>query len=248
MIYLGEDVRQIDLWGRSVTPAVQEHRQVIRVGRLPTLVTGVHEPIARWRMDVALGRKRIPSIFGRPHQNSFTLKNHFPGGAEGRAQLVMPKTWTVPSKRAEFRLAEGEQLRHPLEITLPPNASSGRHKVRIDFEVQADRPYKFSVYREIDVGLGNVYIDVVTQLNNQGELEVHQRFVNDTDARVSFRCQLFAPDRRRLRTRIIGLDHARDVQVYRLSRGEELVGRTLWLRAEETDGPRILNYRFVARQ
>ncbi len=248
VIYLGQHVRQIDLWGRSVLPEKREHRQVIKAGRLPTFVTGINEAITRWRMDFKLARDRIPSVFGRPHQNSFTLKNHFPRGAGGQAELVTPEVWMVDSKRLNFRLAGEETLQHPFEITLPYNSSSGRHKIRVDFEIEGDRPYKFSVYRRMAIGLGDVYIEIVTQLNGQGELEVHQRLVNESDTAVSFRCQLFAPDRRRQTSRVFRLGRARDLKVYRLPRGRELLGKTLWLRAEEMDGPRILNYRFVAQQ
>lgn len=248
VLYLGEDVRQIDLWGRSVTPEGRGHRQVIQAGRLPTFVTGLSEPIARWRMDFSLQRKRIPSIFGRPHQNSFTMKNHFQRGAGGQAELVTPQVWIVDCKRTSFRLAGGEEMRYPFEIILPYNASSGRHKVRADFQIEGDRPYKFSVFRQMDVGLGDVFVEIVTQLNDRGELEVHQQFVNETDARVSFSCQLFAPDRRRIKSRVFDLGRGTDVKIYRLPEGKQLLGKTLWLRAEEMDGPRNLNYRFVAEQ
>jgi len=248
VVYLGEDVRQIDLWGRSVTPPEREHRQVIRVGRLPSFVTGLNEPITRWRMDFAFARTQLPSVFGRPHKNAFTVKNHFPRGANGHVELVTPKIWMVNPRKTALRLAGGEELQRSFEITLPFNASSGRQKVRADFQVQGDRPYRFSVYRRMDVGLGDVYIQIITQLNEEGILEVEQRFVNDTARLVSFRCQLFAPGRRRQKTEVIDLGQARDVKTYYFARGKELLGKTLWLRAEEMDGPRILNYRFVVKQ
>jgi len=247
VLYLGENVRQISLWGRSVTPQRREHRQVLRVGRHPSFVTGINEPITRWRMDFSFAEKQIPSIFGRPHRNSVSVKNFFPRGAGGQMELVMPEIWMVNPKQTTFRLAGGEELRRDFEITLPFNASSGRQKVRADFEIQGDKSYLFSVYRQIDVGLGDVYIEVLTRLNNQGELEVEQQFVNESASLISFRCQLFAPGRRRQKTQIIELGGVRDVKTYRLPRGKELLGKTLWLRAEEMDGQRILNYRFVAK-
>ncbi len=246
-LYLGEKVVQCDLWGKRSTPATDGHRQVIDVGPIPTILTGVNESICRWRMGFRLARDRLPSIFGREHANSFQLKNAFPRGVAGRVELIAPDVWQVSPKEQSFRLASGEQREYPLNFKFPYNASSGRHEIRLDFEVQADRIYRFSAFRRMDVGMGDVYITVATQLNDQGELEVYQRFVNDTQKRVSFRCQLFAPGRRRLKSQIIGQGQGRDVQVYRLENGEELVGQTLWLRAEEMNGPRLLNYRFVAQ-
>ncbi|HUT11335.1 MAG TPA: hypothetical protein VMY42_12620 [Thermoguttaceae bacterium] len=247
VLYLGENVRQIDLFGRSREPARRDHRQVIRVGPFPSFVTGLNEPITRWRMSLQLARSEIPSVFGRPQSNSFALKNPFSRGVSGEAELITPEVWSVTPSRAAFRLEAGESLRHDFQTLLSYNASSGRHRVRVDFEIYADRPYRFSVYRKMDVGMGNVGIEVSTRLAPEGELEVQQRLINETDTPVSFRCQLYAPGRRRLKMQIIGLGRGRDVQLYRMPRGEELLGKTLWIRAEEIDGPRVLNYRFVAK-
>jgi len=51
-----------------------------------------------------------------------------------------------------------------------------------------------------------------------------------------------------LRSQIIGLGRGQDLKSYTIENGRELVGRQLWLRAEEIGGPRILNYRFYAAQ
>ena len=72
--------------------------------------------------------------------------------------------------------------------------------------------------------------------------------VNRGEGPVSFRCQLSAPQRRRQRTQVIGLKPGRDDKLYRLADGEELIGQTLWLRAQEIGGPRVLNYRFPAER
>ena len=248
VLYLGDRVRQVDLWGRGRAPAVRGHRQVIEVGPLPSLVVGINEPIARWRMDFAFDRETIPSIFGEKHRNGFRLKNHFPAGAGGRATLVTPDDWIVDPRTVPFQLAGGESGQYNFEMLLPYSASSGRHKMRVDFEVNAEKDYRFSVYHRMDVGLGDVSVELITLLNDRGELEVQQRMVNQTDKPASFQCQLFAPNRRRLSSRIIELGRGFDLKTYRIPGGKELVGKTLWLRAEEINGPRILNYRFVAAQ
>jgi len=252
ILYLGEDVRQIDLWGRShpvgTRPTEQDHRQVIRVGQLPSFVTGIHGPITRWRLDFALAENKIPSLSSRPQKNSLRLTNHFGRTVVGRVTLVAPEGWKLAPGQINFALAAGEQSEQGFEILLPPNASSGRQPIRADFEVEADRSYRFSVYRYIDVGSGDVYIETATRLNDQGELEVEQRLVNQGKDPVSFRCQLFAPNRRRLHTQVIGLRPGRDDQLYRLPDGQQLLGQTLWLRAEEIGGPRVLNYRFPAQR
>jgi hypothetical protein len=247
VIYLGEEVEQIDVWGRRVTPVKDEHRHVIQVGRLPTFVTGLSAPIVRCRMDFSFAQDRIPSVFGRPHANSFRLKNHFGREAVGRATLVTPEIWMVQPRRIDLQLAAGESLDQPFEIMLPYNAGSGRHEVRVDVEVQADRPIRFSIYREIDVGLGDVRVEIATGLNDGGELEIEQLLVNESDSLLSFRCQLFAPGHRRQMRQLMDVGPGGELIVFRLPNGEQLLGKTLWLRAEEINGPRTLSYRFVAK-
>jgi len=248
VLYLGEDVKQIDLWGRTVTPEKRENARVIHADALPAFVTGLSEPIARWYADLSLTQERIPSNFGQSQANGFNVKNSFPCEAAGTATIVAPRGWIVQPKQFAFHLAAGEELREPFSLSLPDTAGSGRHKIRIDFEIQADRPYKFSAIRHIEVGLGDVYVEPVARLSPNGELEVEQRFVNKTDRPVNFRCELFAPQRRRLMVDVLDQGPGQKVYVYRLEDGKELIGKTLWLRATEIDGPRILNYRFTVKE
>lgn len=247
-LYLGEEVRQMDVWGRASTPLTRDGRQRLEVGPLPLFVSGLHPSIARWRMELALESDRIPSVFGLRNKNALKIRNPFPRGVSGTADLVAPDVWSVTPQQVRFRLGAGETVQQPFEVTLPYDARSGRQPLRIDFEVQGDRIYRFSVFRHIDVGLRDVYVELTTRLNSQNELEVEQRFVNETDKTVSFRCELFAPDRQRQMTQVAGLGTGRDVKFYRLPDGAALIGKTLWLRAEEIGGPRVLNYRFPAER
>ena len=244
-LYLGDDVRQIDAWGREMPLRRDGDRQVIAVGPVPTFVVGLSEPVVRWRKDFSFGEKALPSVPGRPHPNAFRLTNSFPVEAKVQAELVLPEGWQVSPARSSFTLPPGGEHQQPFAVTLPYDFTDGAFPVRVDFEVQADRPYRFSVYRQMEVGLGDVKIEYRATLNDRGELEVTQRFMNATAGRVSFRCQLVAPGRQRQETQVIDLPPGTDEKTYRLPDGAELGGKTLWLRAQEIGGSRKLNYRFV---
>ncbi len=246
ILYLGETVKQVDLWSRSRAPEMIGDEHVIEVGPLPVFVTGLNLEVTRWRQAFSLAADRIPSVFGRQHPNAARMANRFRLGVAGSVRLVGPEIWSLSPSGAEFRLAEGEAFQFPFQMSLPYNATSGRHPVRAEFQIQADRLYRFSVYRTIEVGLGDVYLQCTTVLNGQGELEVEQWLINETSEPVSFRCELFAPDRRRLKIDAAAQGRSRDVQVYHLRDGKQLVGKTLWLRAAEIGGKRTLNYRFRA--
>ncbi len=246
VIYLGDNIRQVDPWGRSTTPADQQHRQVIPVDGLPCFVTGVNAPVARWRMDCQLARERIPSVFGQPHANTLLVKNPFASPVSGHMELVGPSIWLIEPKHGTLQMGGGQSAACPFTVLLPFSADSGRHPLRIDFEIDAARLYQFSVYRRLDVGLGEVRLDVFTRLDSQGNLEVHQFLVNDGDTVASFQCQVYVPGRRRRAAHIVAPPHGRQVHVYRLKDGRELIGQTLWLRAEELGGSRILSRRVTA--
>jgi hypothetical protein len=247
VLYLGENVRQTDLWGVESVPGLDHHRHVLQVDKAPTFVTGLNSAIVRWRQQFAFDEPQIPSIFGRQYGNGFHLQNTFDRPVSVTARLVTPDVWKVTPPETNFRV-ERDQLHHQsFDIFLPYDATSGAHDVRCDFEIHDQQPIRFSVFRRLHVGLGGIRVEVQTRLNAQGELEVEQQFINDTDESVSFRCYLYVPNRRRQKLDILDLGHGRDVQRFQLPDGKELIGQTLWLKADEIGGGRGLNHQFQAQ-
>lgn len=245
VLYLGEEVQQIDIWGRMARPEQVGHQQKVNVGVLPTFLTGINEQVCRWRMAVRFEHERMPSVFGTAHKNGVYIRNFFPQGAGGEITLHTPKVWKTYPQTMNFKMALGEEMVKPFDVELRFEASSGKHDIRIDFDIHVDRRYQFSVYRDLEVGLGDVVIDVKTKLLDDGTLMVEQKMTNFLDNMVDFKCLLYAPDRRRQVNQVFRLGQGQDIKRYYLPNGEDLVGKTLWLRAEEIDGLRILNYRFL---
>ena len=256
MADLGEKIQQLDLWGGS-TPcgktstdssnaaASESIGTTIRADRLPTFLTGLNEPVVRWQLDATLARETLPSIAFERQGNSLRLKNSFPKAVKGRATIVAPADWRVEPRTIEFHLAPGESWQQPLNIVLPLNVIAGRHQVPIDFEIEADRVYHVRAWRRIEIGMGEVLIKMTSRLDNNGELEIEQTLTNRGKKPVSFRCSVSAPGRRLQTANVFGLATGSDQKLYRLPDGEDLVGKTLWLRAEEVNGPRMFNYPFV---
>ncbi len=247
-LYLGDDVRQVDVWGRISKPRDDEGQQVIQVGPLPSIVTGLCQSVVRWNMSVRFTNERMSSVCGVPLPNALKMENFFPQGVGGQVRLVGPDVWKIAPRDIDFKLSTGEKAEQPFTVALPLDASSGRQPIRIDFDVSADRHYHFSVYRHLDVGQDEITIEATSQLNDKGVLEVVQHVTNRTAEALSFKCMLFIPNRRRMMSQVIELRQDRDTKVYRLPKGEELIGETLWLRAEEIGGQRTLNFRFVAEK
>jgi NPCBM-associated, NEW3 domain of alpha-galactosidase len=247
VLYLGDSIVQTDVWGRTTHPAKDGPNDVLPVDRLPTFVAGLNAPVARWRMTLAISRPKLPSVFGQPRAEALKLKNFFDRGVSGQVRLRMPAGWKTTPDTVALELAAGAEIELPFEVSLPFTASTGKQPVRIDFDITADRRYQFGVFRTMQVGMGDVEIEATTQENADGDLEVRQVFINHADEPVSFRCELYAPGRRRLRWDVMNVAAGRDVKIYQLRQAKDLIGETLWIRAEEIGGSRVLNYRFVAQ-
>lgn len=243
-IYLGKNVRHISIWGSETELPTKDKKQVVFVETMPCFLIGLSEPVARWRMSVRFQKNRLPSVFGKAHPNMLIMRNPFPQGAGGYARLVTKDEWETDKDRILFKIAADEELQIPFAINLPSNASSGSQQVRLDFQFSVDQPYKFSVYRDIVVGMGDIKIEVSTHFDDDGSLVVEQRMTNRTDEYVDFRCFLSPQTRRRKRSTVFRLGRGQDIQQYRFRDGRELIGEEFQLKAEELGGTRVLIHRF----
>jgi hypothetical protein len=254
-VYLGPELRTHDLWGNSracpptisgddgpvgLSPAPQS---VIAVQQLPTFLVGLDGPVTQWQLGVAFSPNRLPSIPSAIVPVVLKLKNTFPQSIAGRISIRGAQNWYIEPRTAEFRLNPGAPWKQRLEVALPNDVVGGRQTVRLDFEIQADRLYRFTMYRPLEVTLGDVTLEGQVVLNNHGEMEVRQALTNQGKTPTSFRCDLLVPDRRRQSTEVLIQPSGKSELTYRLPDGEHLQGKTIWLRAEEIDGPRVLNYR-----
>jgi len=193
-------------------------------------------------MDVHFEQTRVPSVFGRDHRNALVVTNTFPQGAGGKIRMQVPEAWKTSQRDMNFKLALDEKRALPFYVRLDLKASTGKQPVRLDFDVSADRHYRFSVYRNVEVGLGDVVMEFKTKIDERGMLVVEQRMTNNLDKMVDFKCLLYAPNRRRQSNQVYRLGRGHDIKRYYYPNGAELKGQQLWLRAEELGGQRILNY------
>ncbi len=251
VLFLGDDVVIHDLWGRS-RPARTVRKdgfvkQEVMVTPTPVFITGVHLPITQWRLAFQFDRNRLDSLFGREQVASYHFKNTFASGVGGKLHLVLPPQWETDYHGTRFKLLSGDTQSDSMRVTLGADATSGPQPVRIDFDVTARRRYQFSVYRTIEVGLGDVTMEVVYRIDGDGNLIVDQHLDNESDQPISFNCLLLAPGRRRMRQSVFHLRQGRTTVTFVLPNGKELIGRRLRVRAEEIRGNRLLNQQFVIK-
>ncbi|MFO0789903.1 MAG: hypothetical protein U0805_10630 [Pirellulales bacterium] len=271
VLYLGNNVKQYDLFGRSISPPKNAHEQVIEVGPAPSFVVGLHEAVTRFRMNVKFEKNEVPSIFSQPHHNSLSFRNYFAQGVGGTVKIVVlqdqemtpdlaaadatepavPPTafafdrWLIEPPQATFQLAANAETKFPFEIKLK-TALYGRQPVRVDFTIEADERLQFSVYDAMEVGTDDLKLRVKSHLDKDGTLIVEQQMTNLTDRLADFKCYLRSKGYRPKRMQVYRLGREMDRKIYRFQDGAEMIGKEMLLEIEEVNGLRVLRYRFVA--
>jgi hypothetical protein len=215
-------------------------------------------------MALRFENERVESVFGKPHSNAIHFRNYFPQGIGGKISIVAlqsdesrptdedrpddshkleTESWSIEPPEGQFALEANETAKFPFEVRLK-NAIFGEQPIRVDFVVDADEQYQFSVYRTMWVGTGDITIEIKTHLDKDGSLIVQQFMTNNSGRPVDFKCYLHAKDYRRQRAQVYRLGPTPDRTVYRYPNGTELIGKELMLEAEEIGGERVLKYRF----
>jgi hypothetical protein len=247
--YLGEQAEAVDLWGQRkklvIDPVTQA--QTLEVGTTPLIVRGCSVPVAQWRLAVKYAKGRISSEYGQ-HEDAIVGINTFPQGLTGTVKVHFPAGWELDPVQWPLHAATGDEFRLPMLLTFPRNASLGDFRTWIDFEVSADRSYKFRVNLPYRVGLGDVDLQVVSRRTSDGRLEVEQRIINNTEPLeiLEFNCSLFIPGEVRIRHFVTRLGKGDDTRLYFVPNAKR--GQELLLRAEQVDGSRVLNYRWTVEE
>ena len=244
-LFLGDDVQCIDVWGRTQPSPAHDNagwtEQEITIGPLPLFVTGLDPLVARWRLALQVESSRLQVALGRSQTVAVRLRNPTSLAVDGTLRLRVPATWHLENGTRRLQLSAGQTFAETFPLQLGTNANSGQQPVRFDFDVTTDRNYKFSVYDTLHVGLGDVEVKLNSHRDDRGDLVVEQTLINHSDRPVNFYCILFVPNRGREWKTIRNLGPGQTTNTFVLRNGDELAGQTLWLRAEEVGGDRVLN-------
>lgn len=248
ILYLGEEVRQIDIWGAVTQPNRREQGSLVNVGRLPSFIEGTNSVVTRIALATSITPKRLPSVPGVRHALQIHVGNSLKERAVGKVIVKFPKRWSIlPDTSLPLDIDPGEEHTLTLRVRLPINVASGRHLVRLDFDMHADRSYRFSVYRYVSVGLGDVKLDVSTRLDADNNLIVEQRLHITGKAKMRFRCHLAVPKQRWRRAALSNLGPGVHTHIYTLPQGDRLLGKRLFIRVEQLGGSkRVLSRTFMA--
>lgn len=269
-LWLGEAPQRIDIWGRTspvqaakairqptawryrhVPPvnlqaqAVEEHR--VEVGPVPTFVVGLDPGVMKTRLSLHLARHRLPAEFGRNQDNELRLKSAFVEDVSGQVTLVAPDRWRVQPGTLDLALGPGEAFQHRFAMRPPFNADAGRQLLALDFDLVGERAYQFRAYCELTVGADGLELELLTWLDEHGNLVVEQRLNQAQLGRAPLQCYLSAPGRRIEQYLATNVGAEPQIHRYILPRGSELLGMPITVRIEEQGGrQRVLQKRVVA--
>lgn len=247
-LYLGDNIDAIDLWGRPVT--VNQHQlangsveQSVAVGPWPIIVRQVDLGIARFRMQFQLGTASLQSLAGRGQSVPITLGNPFGKVIRGTMDLTAPTLIEKGQARIPIQVNPDRPFEKEFPLELRSDVSAGKHEVRFDFEIEADRTERFSTYHELTVGFED--IDFQWQLQKISDTTVLLRVAatNKANAETTFQCKLFPPPYPYQHFQIDKLLPGSSSREVLLQLPKVEAGAEYWIRCEEVGTRRTLNYR-----
>ncbi len=247
-LYLGEDVRAIDLWGR---PLPLEHvksdrgfaEQKLPVGPWPILLRGIDVNVAQWRMKFKLETKSLPSTLAVQTKLPVSVQNTLDQSTYGTIQVHAPSLMQSGSQGVRFQLSEGAEDRVEIPIPLRTDASAGKHALRFDFQVSGPREMAFSAYDSLTLGIGDIEMVWETLEVAKDRAVLRVELNNLLSQPVNFDCRLFPPERPYRRFQITNAPPGHSQRDLELPLDGTQPGAVLWIRCEEIGTGRVLNYR-----
>lgn len=247
-LYLGDDVKATDLWGRPV--AIEQTKsdrgspeQRLQVGSWPILLNGINVNVALWRMRFKLETKNLPSTLALKSKLPLSLENTFDQATYGSVSVYAPGLVQKGVQPVPFQLVEGGQDRLELPLPLLSDASAGKHSLRFDFQATSQRDINFSVYDSLTLGIGDVELVWETMDVGKDRAVLRVELNNLLSEAVSFDCRLFPPERPYRRFQIMNAPPGTTQRDLVLPLDGVPPGSLLWIRCEEIGTGRVLNYR-----
>ena len=247
-MYLGDQLQATDVWGKSISVrTVQSERgtpeQQFSVGPWPIFVHGVDLNIIRFHQEFELQLKSLDNALAVAQAIPVSITNTLPQNAVGKVTVVCPTLLNRERSETQLQLSRGVQQLKTLPVFIRNDASAGSHRLRFDFDLTANKPYNFSIYRRLVLGMGDIELLWDTTRREDDWLELRVEIRNNTENSATFDCKLFPAGRPYQRFRIDESKPGNTVQELRLKLNQVQRGSEAWLRCEQIGSGRVLNYR-----
>ena len=252
-LYLGDDVREMDVWGRMrplqtrvTDDGRTEHR--LDASAVPRFILGVDPTLLAIRLSTEISPDRLKSMLGVGQRLRVRFLNPTDEVMVGRFWIDPPDQWELDRSPRLFDLYPGATRDETLEVTLSNTATVGRYEVPIHLWIEGNRPRHIVVHRNVRVGPTGLTISASTRLltrpdSDIADVRVTVEMQNQSDQVQSFDCLLFPPPGRRYQVRFVTLPPGETVRrTFIWNDARDLLGKRLLLRADAHDSPQVLNY------
>ena len=247
-LYLGDDVKATDLWGRPlpIEPTKSDRgtpEQRLQVGPWPILLRGINVNVAMWRMRMKMETKSLPSTLAVQTKLPISIENTLGQSTYGSVNVYAPTLKQMGGQGVRFQLAEGAEDRLEIPLPLKSDASAGKHSVRFDFQAATQREISFSAYDSLTLGIGDVDLvwETIEVTKERAVLRVELN--NLLSQSVSFDCRLHPHQKPYRRFQIMDAPPGTTQRDLVLPLDGVEPGSILWIRCEEIGTGRVLNYR-----
>jgi hypothetical protein len=244
-IYLGDNVRQIDAWGRLTVPErVQSgahgmHR--LQLGPVPTFLVDVDPLVVAVRMSTRLESDQLDSLLERRQSVTLLLSNPTDERLSGSVLLKQPANWRVESPTQSFMLAPRESKSVSFDVILSNIARIGDTQLDFDIHLRTEPAKKFTLRRPLRVGPEGLDLEVTTKrVGDELLVQLHLRNLSTGDRQYD--CLLFPPKDRQYQRQQVSIPAGATVRrEFVWDDAASLIGESMLLRAVEQGSSRILN-------
>jgi len=224
-LYLGDGLGMIDIGGKHLVPEQIGNNQMIPVTQTPLYVTGMNIDVARFRLSMQTEVNTISAVPNQVHAIPFSYRNEsvFPVTVQISPQGPRSGDWTISPPTQTVNLEPGIPGAGAFDLTLTPRGNTGRRLFQYNVRITGIDAPEFAVYDEMIVGNPDVYMEFVSRLKENEDIEVIQIFVNNSDNVYTYDCRLTVKDRPVLKSRVTRKGFGRDEHVYTIPRGKALI-------------------------
>ena len=224
-LYMGERLEMIDIWEKSVIPEQYGNNQTIPVTQMPVFVTGLNIDVVRFRLSMQTEVKTISAVPNRTHTIPFSYRNDSATPVSIQITPQEPHTgnWIITPESQMSNLESGIAGGGTFDLTLTQRAGTGKQFFEYNVIIAGAQPLEFNVYDEMVVGNPDVFMEFVSRLKENGDIELIQVFFNNSDNVYTYDCRLTVQGRPTRQSRVSRQGFGRTEHVYTVPRGRELI-------------------------
>lgn len=252
LMYLGEDVRHVDVWGRSTELPMEQsgghlvHR--IPIGRTPSFLVGIDPMLMAFRMSVTLQPRQLDSLLNIGQNVQVDFANPTSTSLLGRIHVQVPQNWRIDQPTRTWDLLPERKTYEQYEVTLGNMATVGDYEIPIWFRFQTTPPREITVHRRLRIGPEGLELDAESRMRGS-EMIIQLEVTNSSPRPFTYQFFLFPREGRKDERRTVTVTPGKTVKTFfSLPNAEDLLGKPMLLHAREQDADRVLNYIIVGRR